>query len=70
MPFIGPIEDRFAIHELVMVYGDAVARKNPDDWGSTWDENAIWSVPNFPGLEKVEGRKRDSKKMGRSNGKL
>ena len=28
MAFIGPIEDRLAIHELVMVYGDAVTRKN------------------------------------------
>jgi hypothetical protein len=62
MAFIGPIEDRLAIHELVMVYGDAVTRKDSDDWGSTWDENAIWSVPNFPGLEKVEGRKEIVKK--------
>ena len=62
MAFNGPIEDKLSIHELVMVYGDAVTRKDSDDWGSTWDENAIWSVPNFPGLEKVEGRKEIVKK--------
>jgi len=56
MPFNGPLEDRLEIHELVMVYGDAVTRKNSKDWGSTWAKDAIWSVPNFPGLEKVEGR--------------
>ena len=56
MPFNGPVEDKLEIHELVMVYGDAVTRKNSKDWGSTWAEDAIWSVPNFPGLEKVEGR--------------
>ena len=60
MPFNGPIEDKLEIHELVMVYGDAVTRKNSKDWGSTWEESAIWSVPN--GLEKVEGRKEIVKK--------
>ena len=62
MPFNGPVEDKLEIHELVMVYGDAVTRKNSKDWGSTWAEDAIWSVPNFPGLEKVEGRKEIVKK--------
>ena len=40
MAFNGPVEDKLAIHELVMVYGDAVTRKDSDDWGSTWDEKA------------------------------
>ena len=62
MPFNGPVEDKLEIQELVMVYGDAVTRKNSKDWGSTWAEDAIWSVPNFPGLEKVEGRKEIVKK--------
>jgi len=56
MTFSGLIDDRLALHELVMTYGDAVTRKDPVDWGNTWAEDAIWSVPNFPGLEKVEGR--------------
>jgi len=56
MTFSGLTDDRLALHELVMTYGDAVTRNDSSDWGNTWAENAIWSVPNFPGLEKVEGR--------------
>lgn len=56
MVFSGPIDDKLSLHELVMSYGDAVSRKDSNDWGDTWAEDAIWSVPNFPGLEKVEGR--------------
>jgi len=62
MVFIGHTEDKLALHELVMTYGDAVSRNNAKDWGNTWAENAIWSVPNFPGLEKVEGRDQIVKK--------
>ena len=70
MVFSGLIEDRLALHELVMIYGDAVTRKDSSEWGNTWSEDAIWSVPNFPGLEKVEGRNQIVKKMGRCNEKL
>ena len=56
MTFSGLTDDRLALHELVMNYGDAVTRTDSSDWGNTWAENAIWSVQNFPGLEKVEGR--------------
>ena len=56
MVFSGPIDDKLSLHELVMSYGDAVSRKDSNDWRDTWAEDAIWSVPNFPGLEKVEGR--------------
>ena len=62
MVFKGLTDDRLAIHELVMTYGDAVTRNDSDDWGNTWAKNAIWSVPNFPGLEKVEGREEIVKK--------
>ena len=40
MGFQGPTDDRLAIHELVMSYGDAVTRKDADDWGMTWAEEA------------------------------
>ena len=56
MTFKGPVEDRLAIHELVMSYGDAVTRKDAKDWGKTWAEDAIWRIPHFPLLEKVKGR--------------
>ena len=56
MAFTGPVEDRLAIHELVASYADAVSRRDAHDWGANWAEDAVWRVPAFPGLEKVEGR--------------
>ena len=56
MAFSGPTDDRLAIHELVMSYGDAVTRKDAADWGATWAEDATWRIPTFPGLELTEGR--------------
>lgn len=56
MAFSGAVEDRLAIHELVASYADAVSRRDANDWGKVWAEDAVWSVPAFPGLERVEGR--------------
>ena len=56
MGFQGPTDDRLAIHELVMSYGDAVTRNDADDWGAVWAEDAVWRVPTFPGLELTEDR--------------
>ena len=50
MAFSGSTEDRLAIHELVMSYGDAVTRKDAQAWGETWAENAAWRIPSFPAL--------------------
>jgi len=41
MTFSELIDDRLALHELVMTYGDAVTRKDSVDWGNTWAEDAI-----------------------------
>ena len=57
MAFSGSLEDRLAIHELVATYADAVSRRNAEEWGSVWAEDALWRVPGFPGLDRVEGRK-------------
>lgn len=54
--FQGPTDDRLAIHELVMIYGDAVTRNDAQDWGAVWAEDAVWRVPDFPGLERTQGR--------------
>jgi hypothetical protein len=57
MAFDGPTDDRLAIHELVAAYGDAVSRNDPDDWGATWAEDAVWELPNIPELGTMVGRK-------------
>lgn len=42
--FTGPMEDRLAIRELHDSYCDAVLRKDPEDWGALWTEDAVWSL--------------------------
>jgi len=57
MSFIGPVEDRLAIRELVATYGDSVTRRDGDAWGALWAEDSFWSLPGVPGMERIEGRK-------------
>ncbi|MEM6909920.1 MAG: nuclear transport factor 2 family protein [Pseudomonadota bacterium] len=42
--FIGPLEDRVAIHELNGIYADGVVRFDAETWGSTWAEHAHWNL--------------------------
>lgn len=56
MPFEGPSEDRLAIRELIDTYSDAVIRNDADAWGSTWAEDATWSMPDYPEFGTVHGR--------------
>jgi uncharacterized protein (TIGR02246 family) len=46
--FSGPEQDRLLIRELIDSYGDAVARRDADDWAATWAEDAVW---RFAGRE-------------------
>ncbi|WP_068071608.1 nuclear transport factor 2 family protein [Novosphingobium lentum] len=55
MAFTGPLEDRVAIHELVASYGDAVTRRDADDWIGNWAEDGVWKLPAIPGMERIEG---------------
>jgi len=55
MSFIGALEDRMAICELIDSYGDAVSRNSAKDWGENWAVDAVWNL-NLPNLPKVEGR--------------
>lgn len=48
----GPIEDRLALRELHDSYGDAVFRRDANDWGSNWAEDGVW---NLMGQE-IKGR--------------
>jgi uncharacterized protein (TIGR02246 family) len=56
MAFDGPVEDRLAIRELVAAYGDAVSRNSTEDWAALWAEDAMWCLPEIPGMERIEGR--------------
>lgn len=55
MPYKGPIEDRLAIRELQELYGDAIIRKDKQDWLALWDDNATWVVSgiNFTGKASI-----------------
>ena len=56
MAFIGPLEDRIAIRELIDAYSDAVMVRDAEAWGLCWAQNAYWSLPEFPGHEEFIGR--------------
>lgn len=56
MPYTGPFEDRLAIRELLEIYADAVTRRDADAWGSTWAEDGIWSMPDYPEFPTQEGK--------------
>lgn len=53
MSFAGPLEDRIAIQELNASYGDAVCRKDADDFAGCFAEDATW---HLPWCEPVHGR--------------
>lgn len=41
---IGDLADRLAIRERIEAYGDAVFRRNADDWAACWAETAEWDL--------------------------
>lgn len=36
------VSTELAVRELVARYGDAVSRRNIDDWAATWAEDCVW----------------------------
>ena len=44
MGFTKNFEDRIAIRSLIDSYSDAVFRRDADDWGACWAEDALWSL--------------------------
>lgn len=46
--FQGPLEDRYAIRELIDTYTDAVIRRDENAWANTWTENAVWDLGRGP----------------------
>ena len=47
------LADRMAIQHLAQVYADGVMQRDPEIWGSTWAEDAVWVLG---GREPVSGR--------------
>lgn len=56
MAFIGSVEDKLEIRELLDAYSDAVCQNNSEDWGNCWAEDAIWSMPDYDQFPDQRGR--------------
>ena len=56
MPFIGPIEDRLAIRELLDAYSDAVCQFDAEAWGALWAEDSVWLLPDYPEFGETRGK--------------
>jgi len=56
MAFTGPLEDRIAIRELLETYADAVCRVDAEAWRSTWAEDGLWEMLDYPGMGTITGR--------------
>ena len=50
--FAGPEADRLSIRELIDSYGDAVARRDADDWAACWADDGLWRI----GGREIRGR--------------
>ncbi len=47
MAFVGRVEDRLAIRELIESYANAVTQRDADAWGSLWAEDSRWRLPEL-----------------------
>jgi len=56
MAYSGALEDRIAIRELLETYADSVCRVDAESWGSTWAEDGVWEMPDYPEFGKTAGR--------------
>jgi len=57
MAFIGPLDDRVAIRDLLDAYADAVCIADAEAWGATWAEDGVWELPDYPEIGKITGKK-------------
>lgn len=48
MSYVGSIEDRLAIRELLETYNDAVFRRDQEAWTNTWANDAEWVLLGTP----------------------
>ena len=56
MAFVGPLEDRLAIRDLLDAYADAVCVVDAAAWGATWAEDGVWELPDYPQIGQIAGK--------------
>ena len=56
MAFVGPLEDRLAIRDLLDAYADAVCVVDAEAWGATWAEDGVWELPDYPQIGQITGK--------------
>jgi len=56
MAFVGNVEDRLAIRELLEAYADAVCVVDANAWGATWAEESVWELPDYPQIGRITGK--------------
>ncbi|MFA7440380.1 MAG: nuclear transport factor 2 family protein [Sphingomonadaceae bacterium] len=56
MAFIGPLEDRIAVRELIESYANAVTQRDVETWASLWDEESAWRMPELGTGVSIEGK--------------
>jgi uncharacterized protein (TIGR02246 family) len=56
--FIGPLEDRVAIRELLDTYSDAVTRHDAAQWASVWldSDDCRWMLPSMAEWAQFRGK--------------
>jgi len=37
-------------HPRLEIYADALCRVGAEAWGSTWAEDGLWEMPDYPGM--------------------
>jgi uncharacterized protein (TIGR02246 family) len=47
MAFVGSVEDRLAIRELIESYANAVTQRDAVAWASLWAEDSRWLMPEL-----------------------
>src|SRR3954454_5294615 len=56
MAYVGAVEDRLAIRELLEAYADAVCVVDANAWGATWAEDSVWELPDYPQIGQIAGK--------------
>jgi ketosteroid isomerase-like protein len=56
MAFVGAVEDRLAIRELLEAYADAVCVVDANAWAATWAQDSVWELPDYPQIGRITGK--------------